>query len=82
MRGPFNLNCTSNKPISAIISEITASLTQLKVRYEKNLATFDCQKHGSGWTMEICRLEDLNEILLVKFRKTAGEMQAYREICS
>jgi len=32
--------------------------------------------------MEICRLEDLNEILLIKFRKTIGDMSAYREISS
>jgi len=30
--------------------------------------------------MEVCRLEDLNEILLVKFRKTTGDMFVYREI--
>jgi hypothetical protein len=32
--------------------------------------------------MEVCRLEDLNEILLVKFRKSAGDMQQYRETCA
>ena len=32
--------------------------------------------------MELCRLEDLNEILLIKFRKTAGDMQSYREVCA
>lgn len=31
--------------------------------------------------MEICRLEDLAEILLVKFRKVGGEMGSYREVC-
>ena len=46
----------------------------LKIRFEKNFSTFDCSKQGIGWTMEVCRLEDLNEILLVKFRKTAGDM--------
>jgi hypothetical protein len=44
------------------------------VKFEKNSATFDCSKQNIGWTMEVCRLEDLNEILLVKFRKTGGEM--------
>ena len=76
------MNCTSNKPIANVISEITSALTQLKVRFERNLATFDCAKSGSGWSIEICRLEDLNEVLLVKFRKTAGDMQAYRDTCS
>jgi hypothetical protein len=45
-----------------------------KVKFEKNNAIFDCSKQGIGWIIEVCRLEDLQEILLVKFRKTTGEM--------
>lgn len=52
----------------------------MKVKYDRNKASFDCQKQNIGWTMEVCRLEDLNEILLVKFRKTTGDMFVYREI--
>jgi hypothetical protein len=73
-RGPFNLNCTSNKSISSVINEIQKSLKTLKITFDKNNALFECSKQGIGWTIEVCRLEDLNEILLVKFRKTAGEM--------
>lgn len=81
-RGPFNLNCTSNKSVQQVFNEISQSLNSLKVRFDKSQATFECSKQGSGWTMEVCRLEDLNEILLVKFRKTSGDMQSYRETCA
>jgi hypothetical protein len=54
----------------------------LKAKFEKNKATFECSKQGVGWTVEVCRLEDLNEILLVKFRKITGDMLVYREIAA
>lgn len=61
--------------------EIAHALNLQKVKFTRSGYIYDCQKGQISWTVEICRLEDLAEILLVKFRKTQGEMGAYREVC-
>jgi hypothetical protein len=41
-----------------------------------------CSKTGVNFAMELNHLEDLANILVVKFKRLSGEMQTYREISS
>jgi hypothetical protein len=86
-RGPFNVNCCSNKSPSALVNEISRSLAALGVKFNRASGyLFECSFKGIKWSMEIMKLEDLREILLVKFKITPSSSQvdvmAYKDVCS
>ena len=61
--------------------EISRALETLKVHFKSQTSYgVHCQSGQTTFTMELNTLEDLPNILVVKFKRLAGEMRAFREI--
>lgn len=41
-----------------------------------------CQRNGVKFEMELNYLEDLSQVYLVKFKRTAGDSWAFKEVSS
>ena len=85
-QGPFNVNCTTNKDPVSVMNEIYRSLKINKVHY-KQTGPFKVEctlQHPQQltFTMELNHLEDLMNILIVKFKRVSGEMSQYRDTSS
>ena len=83
-QGPFNVNCTTNKEPGHVMGELFKSLNQNQVNFQKTSNySVRCQK-GPGllFSVELNHLEDLANILIVKFKRLQGEMPTYREVSS
>lgn len=82
-RGAFNVSCTSSKAPKQILHEIQRSLTLQRVSYKQASAFLvKCQKQSLRFEMEISHLDHLESIYVVRFRRVAGELVAYKELCS
>ena len=82
-QGPFNVNCTTNKEPPIVMNEIFKALDLLKVQFKKSGPYgVKCQKTGVNFSMELNHMEDLANILIVKFKRLSGEMGIYRELSS
>ena len=65
-------------------------MTELLRSLEKNQVVFQktsqysvrCQKGSSTFSVELNHLEDLANILIVKFKRVAGEMPNFRDVSS
>jgi len=65
-------------------------MTELFRSLEKNQVSFQktgeysvrCQKGSSTFSVELNHLEDLANILILKFKRMTGEMPNYREVSS
>lgn len=65
------------------MSKLFKSLDQNQVSFQKTSAYgVKCQKGGSVFSVELNYLEDLTNILIVKFKRMGGEMPDYREVSS
>jgi len=82
-RGAFNVSCTSSKAPKQIMQELHRALALHRVTY-KQISAFlvKCQKQSLRFEMEISHLDHLESIYVVRFRRAAGEMAAYKELCS
>jgi hypothetical protein len=82
-RGAFNVSCTSSKQPKQIVQEIHRALGLQQVAF-KQASPFlvKCQKQGLRFEMEVAHLDHLESIYVVRFRRVAGELAAYRELCS
>ena len=77
------MNCTSNKPPVTVMNEMFKALETLKVQFKKSGPYgVKCQKTGVNFSMELNHMEDLANILIVKFRRLSGETSAYRDLAS
>jgi len=82
-RGAFNVSCTSSKQPKQIVQEIHRALGTQQVAF-KQASPFlvKCQKQGLRFEMEVAHLDHLESIYVVRFRRVAGELTAYRDLCS
>jgi serine/threonine protein kinase len=82
-RGAFNVSCTSSKAPKQILQEIQRALTLQRVSY-KQASNFlvKCQRQNLRFEMEISHLDHLESIYVVRFRRVAGELVSYKELCS
>lgn len=82
-RGAFNVSCTSSKSPKQILQEVSRALGLNRVAF-KQASPFlvKCQKQGFRFEMEIAHLDHLESMYVVRFRRAAGELAAYRELCS
>lgn len=82
-RGAFNVSCTSSKPPKHIMQEMHRALTLHRIAYKQTTSFLvKCQKQGLRFEMEISHLDHLESIYVVRFRRAAGELAAYKELCS
>eukprot|EP00933_Yihiella_yeosuensis_P071581 TRINITY_DN7978_c0_g5_i1.p1 TRINITY_DN7978_c0_g5~~TRINITY_DN7978_c0_g5_i1.p1 ORF type:complete len:825 (+),score=159.10 TRINITY_DN7978_c0_g5_i1:186-2660(+) len=82
-RGAFNVSCTSSKSPKQIMQEITRSLTMQRVAFKQATGFLvRCQKQSLRFEMEISHLDHLESIYVVRFRRAAGELASYKELCS
>lgn len=82
-RGSFNVSCTSSKAPKQIMQEITRALTMQRVAFKQATAFLvRCQKQSLRFEMEISHLDHLESIYVVRFRRAAGELATYKELCS
>lgn len=82
-RGAFNVSCTSSKAPKQILQEIQRALTLQRVSYKQASAFLvKCQKQSLRFEMEISHLDHLESIYVVRFRRVAGELVPYKELCS
>jgi len=82
-RGAFNVSCTSSKPPKHIMQEMQRALTLHRIAHKQTTSFLvKCQKQGLRFEMEISYLDHLESIYVVRFRRAAGELAAYKELCS
>jgi hypothetical protein len=82
-RGAFNVSCTSSKAPRQIMQEMHRALNLQRIAYKQTSAFLvKCQKQGLRFEMEISHLDQLESIYVVRFRRVAGELPAYKELCS
>jgi hypothetical protein len=82
-RGAFNVSCTSSKAPKQILQEIQRALTLQRVSYKQATGFLvKCQRQNLRFEMEISHLDHLESIYVVRFRRVAGELVAYKELCS
>lgn len=82
-RGAFNVACTTSKAPKQIMQEIQKALTLQRVAFRQaNAFLVRCQKQSLRFEMEISHLDHLESIYVVRFRRAAGELTTYKELCS
>mmetsp|Transcript_89718 Transcript_89718/g.155277 ORF Transcript_89718/g.155277 Transcript_89718/m.155277 type:complete len:869 (-) Transcript_89718:114-2720(-) len=82
-RGAFNVSCTSSKAPKQILQEMQRALTLQRVSYKQASAFLvKCQRQNLRFEMEISHLDHLESIYVVRFRRVAGELVSYKELCS
>lgn len=82
-RGAFNVACTTSKAPKQIMQEIQKALTLQRVAFKQaNAFLVRCQKQSLRFEMEISHLDHLESIYVVRFRRAAGELTTYKELCS
>jgi len=82
-RGAFNVSCTSSKAPKQILQEIQRALTLQRVSYKQATGFLvKCQRQNLRFEMEISHLDHLESIYVVRFRRVAGELVSYKELCS
>lgn len=82
-RGAFNVSCTSSKPPKHIMQEMHRALALHRIAYKQTSSFLvKCQKQGLRFEMEISHLDHLESIYVVRFRRAAGELATYKELCS
>lgn len=82
-RGSFNVSCTSSKAPKQIMQEMQRSLTLQRIAFKQATPfLLKCQKQSLRFEMEISHLDHLESIYVVRFRRSAGEMVAYKDLCA
>jgi len=82
-RGAFNVSCTSSKNPRHIMTEISRALSIHRVAFKQSTPhTVKCQRQSVRFEMEISHLENLESIYVLRFRRVAGELQMYKDLCS
>jgi len=82
-RGAFNVSCTSSKPPKQIMQEVHRALALQKVAFKQaSVFLVKCQRQGMRFEMEISHLDHLESIYVVRFRRVAGDLVSYKELCS
>ena len=65
------------------MGELFKSLDLNQVTFQKTSSySVKCQKGASVFSIELNHLEDLANILIVKFKRMGGEMAGYRDVSS
>jgi len=65
------------------MGELFKSLETNQVSFQKTSNfSVKCQKGASSFSVELNHLEDLANILIVKFKRLGGELPSYREVSS
>lgn len=82
-KGHFNVSCTSSKAPKQIMQEIHKALTAHRIAFKQATAFLvRCQKQSLRFEMEISHLDHLESIYVVRFKRAAGELATYKELCS
>jgi len=80
-RGAHTSSCTTSKPLKHIQQEMNRTLTSQRVTFKQVSPTLvKCQKLNVRFELEISQLEHLESIHVVRCRRVAGEVAAFREI--
>lgn len=77
------MSCTSSKAPRQILQEIQRALTLHRVTFKPTSAfKVSCQKQSVRFEMEISHLDHLESVYVVRFRRVAGELLQYKDLCS
>jgi len=91
VKGAFNFETTTTKPLKEICEEIERALSKQDItvkRSKKAAMVYHCKvkKTKIQFDLEICRIEKLDGVKGLKFKRTVGDiwkyMEAYQEVCS
>merc|ERR1711871_431526 len=79
--GPFNVEHTSSKPLENLLVEIKRVLNQAVVKYNAvHKFQFVCHKQNTRFKLEICELENVKKVHLVRCTRLAGDAWSYKQI--
>jgi len=82
-RGNFNVSCTSSRAPKQIMQEMHRALALQRVTYEQTSSFLvKCQRQGIRFDMEVSHLDHLESVYVVRFRRVAGDLVNYKELCS
>lgn len=82
-RGAFNVSCTSSKAPKELVQEMYRSLQMNNVTFKQGSPYLvRCQRLSVRFEMEISNLDNLDSMHVVRFRRVAGELSSYKELCA
>ena len=87
-KGAFSISCTSSRDPSDLLHDVSHCLTSAKVSYlpvpstQGKDCSLRCHKGAIQFEVEIGVLEGATGLYAVKFKRVAGEMKAYKALCS
>jgi hypothetical protein len=82
-KGPFQIDCTTNRSPNSVLSDILKSLENMKITFSKVSDYFlKCSKTGIKFEVELCRMENIENIHVVRMKRLDGDVQKYREVCN
>lgn len=82
-RGAFNVSCTTTKAPKITMQEIQRSLNLQRVSFKQNSAfSVRCQKQTIKFEVEVSHLDNLESVYVIRFKRIAGELAQYKDLCS
>ena len=87
-KGAFSISCTSSRNPRDLLEDVSHCLTSANVSYLPVVFTQNkdyclrCHKGSIQFEVEIGTLEGGNGLYVVKFKRLAGEMKTYKELCA
>jgi Kinase associated domain 1 len=80
-KGPFNVNCTTDRDPQELLMDMVRSLEHQKVSYKKiGSWGLRCQKNSVRFEMEINHLDEIESIYILKFKRLAGEIPHFKDV--
>ena len=82
-KGAFSLSCTSTRPPTDIMKDVTNSLNLSNVQYKRmSRYLVIAEKEYVRLKLEVMQMEDIDTMHIVKFKKISGNQRDYTNLCT
>ena len=82
-KGPFAINCTTTREPTAVLSELTRALDVQRIPFTRqHHYHFVCKKGGSKFELELCQMENLDFVYVLRMKRLEGDAGRYRDSCN
>merc|ERR1712130_363270 len=80
VRGDFSVEHTSSKSPNVILDEVVRVLSLQRIPHAKTGSyEVTCQKQNTRFKIELCRLEKVQRVFIVRLQRLAGDAWSYKE---
>ena len=81
VHGSFDVANTSSRAPKDILEEVTRVLALQRIPHAKT-GDFEvtCQKQNARFKIEVCRLQNVQKVFVVRLQRLAGDARSYTEV--